>query len=86
MENKKHKIKVQTTPTASIDLSKYCHFSQEHDYMEVVLWGNGEGMKILISTKSPSGDYKDVDMDLTWGQYRALKKLIKSINNYENNK
>ena len=49
-------------------------FSKEHDYIEITEWHNGEGIDIDIHTSQSQR------FQLTWGQYDALKKLIKQLN------
>ena len=42
-------------------------------FIEVALWHNGEGFDAHLSTHS------DQTIRLTWGEFRALKKLIKEL-------
>ncbi len=49
--------------------------NHDNDYMEVTEWSNGEGFDINISDKSG-----DRTIAMTFGEYDALKKLIKFLN------
>lgn len=55
------------------ELKKYDPFAGEHDYIEVTEWYNGEGFDVEVSGKLP------VRFQLTWGEYKALKKLVKEL-------
>ena len=56
------------------ELKKYCHLSDEHDFIEVTQWNNGEGVDVHISNK---GNNQKIEM--TWGQWSLLKKMIKKL-------
>lgn len=56
------------------ELNDFCHLSKEHDYVEVTEWTNGEGYTINVS--SSGGDRT---IDLTYGQFKAIKKAIKYL-------
>lgn len=58
----------------STSLSKFCVLSRDHDYMEVTAWDNGEGFDVDI------GGHHSERFQLTYGQYEALKKLVKAMN------
>lgn len=49
-------------------------FSKEYDFIEVVEWTNGEGFEVTIESRNSE------KFSLTWGQYEALKTLIKKLN------
>lgn len=55
-------------------LKDYDLLAGEHDYIEVTEWKNGEGVDIEINGKLSSR------FQLTWGQYKALKKMVKKLN------
>jgi hypothetical protein len=59
-------------------LKEFCSFSvnKNNDYMEVTAWDNGEGFDVDIA----SSDFRT--FHLTFGQYDALKKLVKALNKY----
>jgi hypothetical protein len=52
-------------------------FSKEHDYIEITEWANGEGFDVNINTT------QDAKFHLTWGQWDAIKYLIKQLNKIE---
>ena len=43
------------------------------DFIEVAMWHNGEGFDVNLNS---NGEQR---FCLTWGQYKALKKLIKEL-------
>jgi len=60
--------------SAFTELKEFCYLSGDNDYMEVTEWSNGEGFDINIS--DPTGEKT---MAMTFGEYDALKKLIKFL-------
>jgi hypothetical protein len=74
---KKDKVEI----TESIRRTFYCDlkpfdpgFAKEDEFIEVTEWTNGEGFDILIETT------KREKFSLTWGEYDALKHLVKKLN------
>ena len=59
--------------TAFAKLSDFDHCGRVDDFIEVSLWHNGEGFDVTLSS---NGDQR---FCLTWGQFKALKKLIKEL-------
>lgn len=55
-------------------LKKYDHIANDDDFIEVTEWKNEEGFDVDIVGKSPTR------FQLTWGEYAALKKVIKKLN------
>ena len=55
------------------NLDKYCVIAKEHDYIEVTEWNNGEGYDVEIKSEMSSF------FQLTNGQLRAIKKLVKVL-------
>jgi hypothetical protein len=43
------------------------------DFIEVSLWHNGEGFDAHLSS------HGEQHFQLTWGQFKALKKLVKEL-------
>ena len=43
------------------------------DFIEVAMWHNGEGFDVNLNS---NGDQR---FFLTWGQYKALKALVKEL-------
>jgi len=57
-------------------LKQWCFgYGEEHDYIEVTEWANGEGFDVDIETNQRQR------FQLTWGQYEALKHLVNKIEN-----
>ena len=61
----------------STELDKYCSFANSGDLMEVRPWINGGGYTILLE-KEKCNDVSFID--LTVGEFRLLKKMIKKLN------
>ena len=59
-----------TKKSVLADLNDYCHLAKKDDYIEVTEWVNGEGFDVDINTERFS---------LTYGQLRAIKKLVKEL-------
>jgi hypothetical protein len=59
--------------TAFASLQKFDHLAKPDDFIEVSLWHNGEGFDAHLST---NGDHF---FKLTWGEFKALKKLVKEL-------
>ena len=58
---------------AFAELRHFDHFAKPHDFIEVSLWRNGEGFDAHLST------HADQTIHLTWGEFNALKKLVKEL-------
>lgn len=56
-------------------LAEFDYFSKPNDFIEVSLWHNGEGFNVDLSSQG------DQSFRLTWGQFKALKKLVKELDN-----
>ena len=54
-------------------LQKYDHCAKLNDFIEVALWYNGEGFDVHIKS------HNDQSFKLTWGEFKALKKLVKEL-------
>lgn len=59
--------------TAFAKLSDFDHCSALDGFIEVSLWHNGEGFDVNLNS---SGEQR---FCLTWGQFKAIKKLIKEL-------
>ncbi len=62
-----------TRRTIFSELKKYDIFAKENDYIEVCEWKNGEGFDVEINSVKPER------FQLTYGEYKALKKVIKEL-------
>ena len=56
-----------------VALKEFDSFAKSEDFLEVSLWHNDEGFDARISSH---GDHY---ISLTWGQFKALKKLVKEL-------
>ena len=65
-----------TRKSVSDSLSKYDYLvnKDEHSFIEVTEWANGEGFDIIIETKN-----KSRLMSLTTGELEAINYLTKSL-------
>ena len=54
-------------------LKDFDHFAKPDDFIEISLWRNGEGFSVYLNSNG------EVCFDLTWGQFKALKKLLKKL-------
>lgn len=55
------------------ELTEFDHLAKPDDYIEVCEWHNGEGFDVEVSGNM------DSRFQLTWGQYEAMKALIKTL-------
>jgi hypothetical protein len=60
---------------AFTSLGEFDHCVKPSDFIEVSLWHNSEGFNVDLSSNG------DQSFRLTWGQFKALKKLIKELDN-----
>ena len=60
---------------AFVDLRKFDDLAKPDDFMEVSLWHNDEGFDVHLSS------HGDQFFQLSWGQFKALKKLVKELDN-----
>jgi hypothetical protein len=58
---------------AFTSLADFDHFAKPGDFVEVSLWYNGEGFNVDLSSNG------NQSFKLTWGQFKALKKLVKEL-------
>ena len=54
-------------------LQEFDHFAKPEDFIEVSLWDNGEGFSAYLNSNG------EECFNLTWGQFKALKKLVKQL-------
>ena len=55
------------------NLKKYDPLADEHDFIEVTEWKNGEGFDVEIVSKVSTR------FQLSFGEFAAMKKLVKKI-------
>ena len=68
MTIRRYKLKAVFT-----ELNQFDSFCGDDDFIEVVLWHNGEGIDVRLGGE---GQHR---FGLTWGQYKALRALIKEL-------
>lgn len=61
------------------ELKKFDIFAKDSDFIEVIEWHNGEGFDVEISSSLPER------FQLTWGEFKALKKMVKELEKFEDN-
>ena len=67
------KINIYPRFSAFTELAGLDFLASEHAFMEVTEWENEEGFDVTV-------DYHGSRMfSLTWGEYKALKKLVKAL-------
>ena len=59
--------------TAFASLRTFDHTAKFDDFIEVSLWHNGEGFDAHLSS------HGEQTIKLTWGEFKALKKLVKEL-------
>jgi hypothetical protein len=63
-------METYTRQSAFTELRDFDCLAKPDEFMEVTLWNNGEGFDVSVSDEQM--------FSLSWGQYRALKKLVKA--------
>jgi hypothetical protein len=56
-------------------LKPFDYLAKDEHFMEVTEWCNGEGFDIHLSS------HDEQFFQLTWGEFKALKKLVKELDN-----
>ena len=58
---------------AFVTLREFDLLAEPDDFMEVSLWHNDEGFDVHLSS------HGDQFLQMSWGQFKALKKLVKEL-------
>lgn len=66
-------VKTYKLDAAFTLLKDFDFFAKPDDFVEVSLWHNGEGFDVHLSSSN------DQTIQLTWGQFKAIKKLVKEL-------
>ena len=66
-------IKRYQLETAFASLEGFDVTAKPDDFMEVSIWYNDEGFDVILNTNN------EQRFCLTWGQFKALKKLVKEL-------
>jgi hypothetical protein len=64
-------MKVHNVRQVYSNLSPYCSFAKENDFISVTEWHNGEGFDVEISC-----DKRRELFQLTYGEFQALQVLV----------
>jgi hypothetical protein len=67
------KYKKKSANVSGEELKKIDYFAKKDDYIEISYWHNGEGFDVDICYTLSQR------FQLTWGQFDAIKKLIKFL-------
>ena len=71
----KHQINRYQLDAASIPLKECDYLADNDDIIEVSLWNNDEGFDVHLNCKQG-----ERSIAMTWGEFKALKKLVKELN------
>jgi len=66
-------IKHYKLDAAFVSLIDYDITCKGDDFMEMSMWHNGEGFDVILNS------HGEQRFGLTWGQYKALKTLVKEL-------
>ena len=55
------------------NLLEFDPLAKPNDFIEVTLWHNGEGFDVQVSSNV------DQTIRLTWSEFKAIKKLVKEL-------
>ncbi len=66
-------IQTYKLDTSFAPLQAFDFFAKPDDFIEVSLWRNVEGFDAHLSS------HGDQAIRLTWGEFKALKKLVKEL-------
>ena len=66
-------FEIYDRPAIFAELKQFCHLAKQHDFIEVTEWKNGEGWDVTINSTI------EQHITLTYGQFDAIKKLIKQL-------
>jgi len=73
MSKSEIKIKNYSRKAVFTELKPFCVFADEHDFIEICEWKNGDGFDVEVSGKLQQR------FQMTYGEFEALKKLIKNL-------
>lgn len=66
-------IKFYKLEAAFAPLKQFDHCAKPDGFIEVSLWHNAEGFDVHLNS------HNEQSFALTWGEFKALKKLIKEL-------
>jgi hypothetical protein len=66
-------INMYKLDAAFTSLAEFDHCAKPNDFIEVSVWHNDEGFNVNLSSNG------NQSFSLTWGEFKALKKLIKEL-------
>ena len=59
--------------SAFANISEFDPIAEPDEFIEIILWNNGEGFDVHLSAKETQR------FSLTWCEFKAIKKLIKEL-------
>ena len=68
------KIEKYTRKAVRVELGEFCYLAGDYDVMEITEWEGGDGFDISVV-----GPHQEHTMPLTYGAFKALKKLVKKL-------
>ena len=72
MKKDKYKTETYNRKTVFMELKQIDYLAKEGSFMELTAWTNGEGFDCTIDDKN---------MQFTFDQFRAMKLLVKKLQN-----
>jgi len=72
------KYKRESACISGDEYKKINYSANLSDFIEICLWDNGDGFDAEVSGVLPQR------FQLTWGQFKAMKKVIKFLNKEDN--
>lgn len=73
-----YKITERKVNCVSASLEQFDHLANPEDFIEIREWSNGEGFDLYINMRK-----KVTNIELTWGEWEAMKKMIKKMQKME---
>lgn len=70
----KKKIEIKKKNCVFVETKEYDVLAKDGNFIEVTEWTNGDGFDIHNSREGQT-------MNLTWGEFDAVKKLVKTLSN-----
>lgn len=74
----KNKHEFSKRDCVSAKLMDYDYLANKDDYIEITRWANGEGWDISLSEQCQT-----INFSISFGELKAIKKLIKELENHD---
>lgn len=69
-------IEIKKRKSVSVETKEYDVLAKDGNFIEVTEWTNGDGVDIHNSREGQT-------INLTWGEFKAVKKLVKILEDEE---